>query len=105
MLAPEEGTGESAAEVRLRVGLKFGVTSGKYFPFCASPASFAARNVAKADCRSGLLRSARSTKALSAGDLNSTHHFCGISRPSTNRCGRPVGASVAEVCPESGSRV
>ena len=29
MLAPEEGIGESAAEVRLRVGLKFAWTSGK----------------------------------------------------------------------------
>jgi hypothetical protein len=51
------------------------------------------------------LLSERSIRALSAGDRNSTHHSCGMSRPWTKRCDRPVGASLDEVRDVSGSLV
>src|SRR5262249_50411165 len=44
-------------------------------------------------------------RLLSPGDLNRCHHSCGMSRPCAKRCGRPVGASVADVYGRSGSRV
>src|ERR1700734_613332 len=105
MLAPEAGTGVSEAGVWLRVGLKLTCTSGKNLPSCAWTACCAARNVASVDCRLGLLASARSINALSAGDLNIVHHSLGISRPAMKRWLWPAATSADDVCRASGSRV
>src|ERR1700722_10249830 len=104
MLAPEEGTGASTPAVRWRVGSKLAATKGKNLPSCAYMFSFAARSVASAACKLGLFCSDCSIRVLSAGDLKSDHHCCGISRPSKKIWRRPEAASAEPVCVAHGSR-
>src|SRR5580704_1703186 len=105
MVAPEAVAGDSEAAVCARNGLKLACASGKYLPSCAYTACCAARSVAMADCRLGLLAIARSISALSAGDLNTAHHSLGISRPAMKRWLWPAAASADDVRGASGSRV
>src|ERR1700722_11038387 len=104
MLAPEAGIGDNDEAVCCRVGLKFDCTTGKNFPSWAAPACCAARSVANADCRLGLLASDRSISALSAGERYTAHHSCGMSRPATKRWRAPAAVSVDDVV-ATGSRV
>ena len=72
--------------------------AGKQLPRSAARVSLACRNAAVAASSVGLLLSARSIKALSAGDWNRVHHWPGMSSPATKFCALTGRSARPELC-------